>query len=62
MTLAHEGNNMREFYSSLSGPVLVGIEATGSMARLTLVMAVATELLAGEIELRSGLTRLQDAR
>src|ERR1700722_410814 len=30
-TLKHEGNNVREFYSSLPRPVLVGIEATGSM-------------------------------
>jgi transposase len=27
----HEGNNVREFYSQLPRPVLVGIEATGSM-------------------------------
>ena len=31
MTLTHEGNNVREFYSSLALPVRVGIEATGSM-------------------------------
>ena len=31
MTLTHEGNNVREFYSTLPGPVRVGIEATGSM-------------------------------
>lgn len=30
-TLLHEGNAVREFYSSLQGPVLVGIEATGAM-------------------------------
>jgi len=30
-TLAHEGNSVREFYSTLPGPVRVGIEATGSM-------------------------------
>lgn len=30
-TLLHEGSNVREFYSKLSGPVRVGIEATGSM-------------------------------
>ena len=30
-TLAHEGNEVREFYASLAGPVVVGIEATGSM-------------------------------
>ena len=31
VTLTHEGNNVREFYSTLPGPVRVGIEATGSM-------------------------------
>jgi transposase len=31
MTLEHEGNNVREFYSKLPRPVRVGIEATGSM-------------------------------
>ena len=31
VTLMHEGNNVREFYSQLPRPVLVGIEATGSM-------------------------------
>jgi len=30
-TLEHEGERVREFYSALPGPVLVGIEATGSM-------------------------------
>jgi hypothetical protein len=30
-TLPHEGNSVREFYSTLPGPVRVGIEATGSM-------------------------------
>ncbi len=30
-TLTHEGNGVREFYSTLPGPVRVGIEATGSM-------------------------------
>ncbi len=34
MTLKHEGNNVREFYSSLPRPVRVGIEATGSMEEL----------------------------
>jgi len=29
--LEHEGEKVREFYSALPGPVLVGIEATGSM-------------------------------
>ena len=31
MTLLHEGNNVREFYSALPHPVCVGLEATGSM-------------------------------
>ena len=31
LTLMHEGNNVWEFYSKLPRPVLVGIEATGSM-------------------------------
>jgi transposase len=29
--LKHEGNAVREFYASLAGPVVVGIEATGAM-------------------------------
>jgi transposase len=31
LTLRHEGDNVREFYSTLPRPVRVGIEATGSM-------------------------------
>jgi transposase len=31
MTLTHEGNHVREFYSALPRPACVGIEATGSM-------------------------------
>jgi transposase len=31
LIVKHEGNNVREFYSQLPRPVLVGIEATGSM-------------------------------
>ena len=31
LTLMHEGNSVREFYSKLPPPVLVGIEATGPM-------------------------------
>jgi len=30
-TLQYEGENVREFYGALPGPVRVGIEATGSM-------------------------------
>src|SRR5512133_3946950 len=29
--LMHEGNAVRDFYASLEGPVVVGIEATGAM-------------------------------
>jgi hypothetical protein len=29
LTLMHEGNNVREFYSKRPRPVLVGIEVTG---------------------------------
>ena len=31
LTVQHEGDHVREFYSSLPRPVRVGIEATGSM-------------------------------
>src|ERR1700687_4136123 len=31
MTLKHEGNDVREFYSKLPRPARVGVEATGSM-------------------------------
>jgi hypothetical protein len=31
LTLTHEGNNVRQFYSTLPRPVCVGSEATGSM-------------------------------
>jgi hypothetical protein len=30
-TLEHQGETVREFYSTLRGPILVGIEATGSL-------------------------------
>ena len=30
-TLTHEGETVREFYASIPGPAVVGIEATGSM-------------------------------
>ncbi len=38
-TLTHEGENVREFYSTLPGPVRVGIEATGSMKWFLQLMA-----------------------
>jgi len=31
LTLAHEGNHVWKFHSQLPRPVLVGLEATGSM-------------------------------
>src|SRR6204780_3934420 len=37
-TLTHEGESVREFYSTLPGPVRVGIEATGSMKGFLLRM------------------------
>ena len=30
-SLAHDGETVREFYASIPGPAVVGIEATGSM-------------------------------
>jgi hypothetical protein len=30
-TLTHDGETVREFYASIPGPAVVGIEATGSM-------------------------------
>src|SRR5205807_6310865 len=47
-TLSHEGNEVREFYAALEGPVVVGIEATGSMQWL---LELLEEL---EIECRVG--------
>jgi hypothetical protein len=38
MTVTHEGNNVREFYSTLALPVRVGIEATGSMQWFVSIM------------------------
>ncbi|MGH9714489.1 MAG: hypothetical protein ACRD5M_14440 [Candidatus Acidiferrales bacterium] len=37
-TLQHEGDELRKFYSARPGPVLVGIEATGSMQWLLQLM------------------------
>jgi transposase len=37
-TIEHQGEKVREFYAALSGPVLVGIEATGSMQWFLQVM------------------------
>ena|SRR5947209_3311991 len=38
-TLQHEGNTLREFYAALPRPVVVGIEATGSMGWFLRLMA-----------------------
>lgn len=38
-TLKHEGDTIRAFYGSLARPVLVGIEATGSMGWFLQLMA-----------------------
>ena len=44
----HEGDNVREFYSSLPRPVRVGIEATGSMQWfLNLMEELGIECLVG---------------
>jgi transposase len=48
VTLKHEGDNVREFYSSLPRPVRVGIEATGSMQWfLSLMEELGIECLVG---------------
>jgi hypothetical protein len=48
VTVKHEGDNVREFYSSLPRPVRVGILATGSMQRfLNLMEELGIECLAG---------------
>ncbi len=48
VTLKHEGDNVREFYSSLPSPVRVGIEATGSMQWfLNLLEELGIECLVG---------------
>jgi len=48
VTLKHEGDNVREFYSSRARPVRVGIEATGSMQWfLNLMEELGIECLVG---------------
>jgi hypothetical protein len=39
-TLPHEGDSVREFYSTLAGPTRVGIEATGSMQWFSTVIRI----------------------
>jgi transposase len=48
ITLKHEGDNVREFYSKLPRPVRVGIEAMGSMQLfLNLMEELGIECLVG---------------
>ena len=52
-TLLHEGNEVREFYSQLLHPVLVGIEAIGSMQWfLKLLEELGIECQIGDATLR----------
>jgi transposase len=61
MTLKHEGNNVREFYSTLPRPVRVGIEATGSMQWfVSLMEELGIECLVGHpAEIRAAEPRKQ---
>jgi transposase len=59
--LKHEGDNVREFYSTLPGPVRVGIEATGSMQWfVNLMEELGIECLVGHpAEIRAAAPRKQ---
>jgi transposase len=61
VTLKHEGDNVREFYSSLPRPVRVGIEATGSMQWfLNLMEELGIECLVGHpAQIRAAAPRKQ---
>jgi transposase len=61
VTLQHEGDNVREFYSSLPSPVRVGIEATGSMQWfLNLMEELGIECLVGHpAQIRAAAPRKQ---
>src|SRR3981081_411515 len=61
VTLKHEGDNVREFYSSLPRPVRVGIEATGSLERfLNLMEELGIESLVGHpAQIRAAAPRKQ---
>ena len=61
VTLKHEGDNVREFYSSLPRPVRVGIEATGSMQWfLNLMEELRIECLVGHpAQIRASAPRKQ---
>jgi transposase len=59
--LAHEGTTVRDFYASLAPPVVVGIEATGSMGwfvRLMEELGIACRV-GDPAKIRSGETRRQ---
>lgn len=60
-TITHEGDQVREFYSKLEGPVVVGIEATGSMQWfLELMEELGIECRVGHpAKIRAGETRKQ---
>jgi transposase len=60
-TILHEGNAVREFYASLAGAVVVGIEATGSMQWfLELLEEVGIEYRVGHpAKIRAAETRKQ---
>ena len=60
-TLMHEGNEVREFYSQLPGPVLVGIEAIGPMRWfLDLLQALGIKCQVGDAaKIRAAETRKQ---
>src|ERR1700731_556523 len=61
VTVKHEGDHVREFYSSLPGPVRVGIEATGSMQWfLNLMEELRIECLVGHpAQIRAAAPRKQ---
>src|SRR3984957_5636457 len=61
LTLTHEGDNVREFYSSVPRPVRVGIEATGSMQWfLNLMEELGIECLVGHpAQIRAAAPRKQ---
>ena len=55
VTLKHEGDNVREFYSALPRPVRVGIEATGSMQWfVNLMEELGIQCLVGNPRSRAG--------
>jgi transposase len=60
-TLKHEGESVREFYASMPAPVVVGIEATGSMGWfLQLMEELAIECRVGHpLAIRKAETRRQ---